>query len=78
MASNKVTIEYGFVSAKIAPQDSESTMSKVSFHARVESEYPSASGWEVYQADSILVRTPYNGLEVELPYVTYFLKKVNG
>lgn len=78
MAASKKKIEYGFMAAKIAPVDTESTMTKERFLALMDEKYPSSDGWEVWQADSILVSSPYNGITAELPYVTYHLKKVNG
>lgn len=77
MAAKK-KIEYGMQAAKIGPTDSESTVSKATFFELLEKNYPSADGWEVYNTESIVVRTSYAGQETELPFVTYHLKKVNG
>lgn len=78
MAASKKKIEYGMIAAKIGPADSESTVSKERFFALMEERYPSADGWEVYNTESVLVPTNFQGISNELPFVTYHLKKVNG
>ncbi len=67
--------EYGFVAATIGVADSESTLSKKSFLARIEQEYPSADGWEVYQVTSVPLQQTWNGMNMTLPYVTYHLRR---
>lgn len=73
----KKKIEYGMLAAKIATLDTDATVTKETFFHIMEEKYPSHDGWEVYSTESTLVRTPFNGIETELPYVTYHLKKVN-
>lgn len=76
--ATKKKIEYGFLAAKIAPMDTDVTVSKARFFALLEESYPSADGWEVFDTESVLVRTLYAGSETELPFVTYHVRKVNG
>ena len=77
MASKK-KIEYGFLSAMVGPMDGKEVISKASFFNRLEAEYPSGDGWEVYETN-MTTRTVSVGTDTyTYPYVTYHVRKVLG
>jgi hypothetical protein len=62
--------EYGVLIAPIGTVDSDTSMTKKSFFARLETEYPSTEGWEVIERSV----TP-NGTTV---IMAYHVQKVNA
>lgn len=71
MAKKDQKIEYGFVIAPIGTVDNENSITKKSFLERVEAEYPSAEGWEVFDTQTY----PNPNQTYTL---AYHLKRVNG
>ena len=71
MAKNEKKVEYGFVIAPIGALDNENSITKKSFLERVETEYPSTEGWEVFQ-----IQTYPNPNQTYT--VAYHMKRVNG
>jgi len=69
MATKKGT-EYGFLIGTVSTGNTENTITKASFLATLESQYPSAQGWEVYDTQV----TPLSGLTFT---VAYHVRKVN-
>lgn len=70
MAKKDAKIEYGFVIAPVGGGDSETALGKKSFLERVEAEYPSAEGWEVWSVQVYPGQGNYT--------VAYHLKRVVG
>ena len=66
----KKSIEYGVLIAPIGTVDSDTSMTKKTFFARLEAEYPSADGWEVVSREV----TPTGSTVI----MAYHLQKVNG
>lgn len=69
--ATKKKIEYGFIVAPVGVSESEKSVSKTGFFERMEAQYPSSDGWEVW---SVSV-TPTGTAEV---VVAYHLRKVNA
>jgi hypothetical protein len=70
MAAKK-KIEYGLMVAPIGTINSDKSMTKVTFFEKMEEQYPSAEGWEVYS-------TSVEAGTSDAVLVAYHLKKVNG
>jgi hypothetical protein len=49
--------EYGLLVAPLGQGDTDTTISKAGFFERLEAQYPSAEGWEVWNTDSFSTGT---------------------
>lgn len=68
VTKKEAKIEYGFVIAPVGTGDSDTAIGKKSFLERVEAEYPSAEGWEVWSSQVYPGQATYT--------VAYHLKRV--